>query len=257
MEIIYQYSYAKLGIFIYLSYICNLNIFMLIFCLYNMCRNPSYLYFNSLLLFYFIDVCSTYEKLLIIKTISLMIIYNNYEIFNRKIDKLNIIRSSLFTLDDSNAKETNYYLFYINKTENIIRNKLNKIFSKIDIIITNILNNKNVNTIITIVDEYINVFINKCIEKHKEIYNNIINKILNVNKKKNDINDEIDSNLKDIDILMEELDELKNEELDEDYKKDIDKKKENLEFIKNINFKDMLNTLMKIKDMKTDKLKNN
>jgi hypothetical protein len=186
-----------------------------------------------------------------------MIIYNNYEIFNRKIDKLNIIRSSLFTLDDSNAKETNYYLFYINKTENIIRNKLNKIFSKIDIIITNILNNKNVNTIITIVDEYINVFINKCIEKHKEIYNNIINKILNVNKKKNDINDEIDSNLKDIDILMEELDELKNEELDEDYKKDIDKKKENLEFIKNINFKDMLNTLMKIKDMKTDKLKNN
>lgn len=256
MDTTLEYSYTKMSIFIYLSYMCNMNIFMLIFCLYNMFRNPSYLYFNSLLIFYFIDICSTYEKLLIIKTISLISIYNNYETFNRKIDKLNMIRSTLYTLNDNDAKETNYYLFNINKIENLVRNKLNKIFSKIDIITHNIQNNKNVNIIITIIDAYLNMFINKCIDIYKEIYNTLINKFLNVDKNKNDINNEIDSNLKEIDILMSELDELKNDELDEDYKIDVQKKKENLEFIKNINFKDMMNTIMKFKDIKSEKIKN-
>jgi hypothetical protein len=220
-----------------------------------MFRNPSYLYFNSLLLFYFIDICSIYEKILILKTISLVMIYNNYDMLNRKIDKLNVIRSTLYTLDDDEAKETNYYLFIINKSENLVRNKLNKIFSKIDIMSNNIRTNKNVNSFITIVDEYLNLFINKLIEKHKDIYNNIIKKILDIDKKKfeiNNINNEIDSNLKDIDILMSEINEINNDELDEDYKKDIKKDKENLEFIKNINFKEMMNTIMKVK-----KLKNN
>jgi hypothetical protein len=95
--------------------------------------------------------------------------------------------------------------------------------------------------------------INKVIEKHKEIYNNIINNVLNIDKKNKEINEDIDTNLKEIDSLMLELEQLKEDELDDEYKEDIQKKKENLEFIKNINFKQMMETIMKVKVMKVDK----
>jgi hypothetical protein len=270
MESTYQstnkYSYQKMGIFIYMSYILNMHYLMFVFCLYNMIKNPSYLYFHSLLLFYYIDVCSTYEKVLILKAILFMIMYNNSEKVNNKLNKLNIIRQSLMTLEDTDAKDTNIVLYYINKGEIKIKNKFNIFFSKVDKIISNIKNNKNIQNIITIVDNYLNIFISKTIEKHKELYEKLMTKLFNLDKKNKEINDEIDNNLKEIDNLMLELEQLKEEnnnsdgdgELDEDYKSniiknDIIKKKESLEFIKTINFKQMMETIMKVKDMKIKK----
>ncbi len=278
MESTYQstnkYSYQKMGIFIYMSYILSMQYFMLAFCLYNMIKNPSYLYFHSLLLFYYIDVCSTYEKILILKAIIFMIMYNNSEKVNKKLNKLNIIRQSLMTLEDTDAKDTNVVLYYVNKGEITIKNKFNIFFSKVDKIITNIKNNKNIQNIISIVDNYLNIFISKTIEKHKELYEKLMTKLFNLDKKNKEINDEIDNNLKEIDNLMLELEQLKEEnnntdggdddgdgELDEDYKNDIKKdikndiikQKESLEFIKSINFKQMMETIMKVKDMKVKK----
>ncbi len=264
-----QYSYQKMGIFIYMSYILNIYYFMFAFCLYNMIKNPSYIYFHSLLLFYYINVCSMYEKVLILKTIIFMIMYNNSEKVNNKINKLNIIRQSLMTLDDTDAQNTNIVLYYINTGERIIKSKFNKLFSKIDIIAQNIVNNKNVQNIITFVDNYLNIFISKIIEKHKVIYDKIMNNLFNLDKKNKDINDEIDNNMKEIDNLMLELEQLKEKEnesinnidkdneLDEDFKKDIIKQKESLEFIKTINFKQMIDTIMKVKDMKGKDMKYN
>jgi hypothetical protein len=264
-----KYSYQKMGIFIYMSYILNMYYFMFAFCLYNMIKNPSYIYFHSLLLFYYIDVCSMYEKVLILKAIVFMIMYNNSEKVNNKLNKLNIIRQSLMTLDDTDAQNTNVVLYYINKGEIIIKNKFNKLFSKIDIISHNILNNKNIQNIIIFVDNYLNIFISNIIEKHKKIYNNAINSLFNLDKKNKEINDEIDNNMKEIDNLMLELEQLKenenesinnidkDNELDEDFKKDIIKQKESLEFIKTINFKQMIETIMKVKDMKVKDMKHN
>jgi hypothetical protein len=269
-----KYSYQKMGIFIYMSYILSMQYFMLAFCLYSMIKNPSYLYFHSLLLFYYIDVCSTYEKILILKAIIFMIMYNNSEKVNKKLNKLNIIRQSLMTLEDTDAKDTNVVLYYVNKGEITIKNKFNIFFSKVDKIITNIKNNKNIQNIISIVDNYLNIFISKTIEKHKELYEKLMTKLFNLDKKNKEINDEIDNNLKEIDNLMLELEQLKEEnnntdggdddgdgELDEDYKNDIKKdikndiikQKESLEFIKSINFKQMMETIMKVKDMKVKK----
>jgi hypothetical protein len=249
----YQYPYQKMGIFIYMSYILNMYYFMYAFCLYNMIRNPSYLYLNSLLVLYYIDFCSVYEKILIMKAIIFMIIYYNSEKVNKKLNRLNIARESLMVLGDTDAQNTNIFLYYINKTERVIKNKFNQVFSKVDIIANNIKNIKLVQNIITTVDTYLNMFINKLIEKHKEIYNNIINNILNIDKKNKEINEDIDTNLKEIDSLMLELEQLKDDELDDEYKEDIQKKKESLEFIKNINFKQMMETIMKVKVMKVDK----
>ncbi len=251
-----QYSYQKMGIFIYMSYILNMYYFMFAFCLYNMIKNPSYLYFHSLLLFYYIDICTMYEKVLILKTIICMIMYNNSEKVNKKINKLNIIRQSLMTLDDTDAQNTNVVLYYFNKGEIIIKNKFNKLFSKIDKISHNILNNKNIQNIITFCDNYLNIFISNIIEKHKQIYNNAMNSLFNLDKKNKEINEELDNNIKEIDSLMLELEELKKDEnnidneIDEDFKNDIIKQKESLEFIKTINFKQMMDTIMKVKDMK-------
>jgi hypothetical protein len=216
-----------------------------------------------MLLFYFIDVFSIYEKVLILKTIVFMNIYNNSEKVNKKLNQLNIIRESLMTLDDTDAKNINVILFYVNKGERIIKNTFNKLFSKIDIISHNILNNKNIKNIICFVDNYLNIFISNIIQKHKEIYNNVMNKLFNLDKKNKEINDEIDNNMKEIDNLMLELEHLKesesvnnidkDDEIDEDYKNDIIKKKESLEFIKTINFRQMLDTIMKVKDIKHNK----
>ncbi len=259
MESTYQYPYQKMGIFIYMSYILNMYYVMFAFCLYNMIKNPSYIYFHSLLLFYYIDICSMYEKILILKTIIFMIMYNNSEKVNKKINKLNMVRESLMTLDDSDAQNTNVVLYYINKGERIIKNKFNKLFSKIDIISHNIINNKNIKNIIEFVDNYLNIFISNIIEKHKQIYNNAINSLFNLDKKNKEINEELDNNMKEIDNLMLELEELKKDEnnidneIDEDFKKDIKKQKESLEFIKTINFKQMMETLMQVKDIKGNK----
>jgi hypothetical protein len=210
-----------------------------------------------------------YEKVLILKAIVFMIMYNNSEKVNNKLNKLNIIRQSLMTLDDTDAQNTNVVLYYINKGEIIIKNKFNKLFSKIDIISHNILNNKNIQNIIIFVDNYLNIFISNIIEKHKKIYNNAINSLFNLDKKNKEINDEIDNNMKEIDNLMLELEQLKenenesinnidkDNELDEDFKKDIIKQKESLEFIKTINFKQMIETIMKVKDMKVKDMKHN
>jgi hypothetical protein len=271
--------------------------------IYNILKYPSFDFFNALIVSVGLSIFGVYEKFLILSTF--FWIYSNYNptfLLNR-INRFNVIKKSFKLIDNDDLYKTNKIIYYINYGEDKLNKTVNYIDNFIDINI-NIFNKLRISTKINelylVLNNTIDIYIHKFLNIMINIYNNLVYNIVDTSKKNkftiikkemeefkklkeeldNDTKKELSDNLNDIDVTdtsidtnMKEVENLLNEinninvqtndelddKLDDKLNDNLDNTKinqknniinNNLEFFKNIDFDKMMKEIIYLKDNK-------
>lgn len=274
-----------------LSNLFDYDLFINMYIIYNILKDPSFDFFNALIVSLGLSIFGIYEKILILSTF--FWIYSNYNptfILNR-INRFNVIKKSFKIIDNDELYKTNKIFYYINHIENNLNKTINYIdtFINANINIFNKLRISNkVNDIYVFANNKIDIYIDKFINTSINIYNNVIYNIIDTSKRnkftiikkemeefrklkeeldiKNNVEADIDishinpidpidstldNNMKDVENLLKEIKDVNINDVNKDL--EMDNKNTSLDFLKNINFDKMMKEIIYLKDAKFKK----